>query len=70
MAKKESFKAYVLKQKPDKSPVGDFIRETKADESFPRRDKWQEIRFYLIRRDGGDKSVIAARSLWKAQQKL
>jgi hypothetical protein len=66
MAKKASFKNYVLKRQPDSSAVGEFIREAKADRSFPNAASWWDLRGYLIRRDGGERSLIAARSVWKA----
>lgn len=69
MTKSASFKAYILKQKPDESFVGDFIREAKTDKSFPTADSWQDLRIYLKRRDGGEQSIVAGRSLWKEYQK-
>ena len=57
---------YVLKQKPDDSAIGDFIREAKADKSFPAGKSWWDIRLHLMQRDGGERSMVAARALWKA----
>jgi hypothetical protein len=68
MAKPVSFKAFVLKQKPDDSPAGEFVRATEADKSFTDDDRWGKIRFYLLQRDGGDHSLYAARLLWRAYQ--
>jgi hypothetical protein len=66
MAKKASFKNYVLKKRLDSSAVGEFVREAKADKTFPNAASWWELRGYLIHRDGGERSLIAARSVWNA----
>ncbi|HEY4313689.1 MAG TPA: hypothetical protein VGN12_29825 [Pirellulales bacterium] len=69
MVKTLPFKAYVLKQTPNSPLAQEFLKETKADAAFPNVGSWWDLRLYLLKRDGGEKAVVAARAFWKAYKK-
>lgn len=61
----ESFRSYLVTARAHQTPVGDFVREARADPYMPDVKTWEELKDHL-RNCGAHPDVIAiGRRVWR-----
>lgn len=61
-----TFPEYIAKRRAGRNPTGDFVRDARADDTFPNCSTWQELERYLERCHACAPAIEAGRTVWRS----
>lgn len=59
-----SFRKFILTCRAPDSPMGDFVKDARADRNLPDAKTWKELQTYLVKRHAAPAATKAAKSVW------
>jgi hypothetical protein len=63
-----SFVAYIKTCQAGDDPVGDFVRDARADRDLPDAETWRQLELYLSKRGTMDRAIVAGKRVWLAYE--
>ena len=61
----KSFREYLRSLSPEKSAIGEFIANAKADKAFPNAESWEELKRHLYKVGANHETTVACRMVWR-----